>query len=132
MVLEKEKVPIILIGNKIDSSEEERKVSEKEGMELAKKKCAFFETSAKDNTTVEEIFKIMFDSIAKENQLLDKLKKWKEKERARSSDESSKVKEEKETKKEEEEKVTEEVQEKIKGEVKKAKTFGEISKQKKI
>ena len=42
MVLEKEKVPIILIGNKIDSSEEERKVSEKEGMELAKKKCAFF------------------------------------------------------------------------------------------
>ena len=53
----REKVPIILVGNKNDL-EREREVSSGEGRELAKKfsSCPFFETSAKNRVNVDEVF----------------------------------------------------------------------------
>lgn len=50
-------VPIVLIGNKCDLPNDERKVSTLEGQKLAKKlNCAFYEVSAKDNIHIEDTF----------------------------------------------------------------------------
>ena len=57
------KIPIILVGNKKDL-ENERTISEKEGMEIAKqKKFFFYETSAKTGENVNQIFQCLFEQI---------------------------------------------------------------------
>lgn len=51
-----EKVPVILVGNKVDL-ESEREVSLSEGRALAEEwGCPFMETSAKSKTMVDELF----------------------------------------------------------------------------
>ncbi|XP_026524753.1 ras-related protein Rap-2a [Pseudonaja textilis] len=51
-----EKVPVILVGNKVDL-ENEREVSSSEGRALAEEwGCPFMETSAKSKTMVDELF----------------------------------------------------------------------------
>lgn len=51
-----EKVPVILVGNKVDL-ETEREVSSTEGRALAEEwGCPFMETSAKSKTMVDELF----------------------------------------------------------------------------
>ncbi|XP_050760307.1 ras-related protein Rap-2a isoform X1 [Numenius arquata] len=51
-----EKVPVILVGNKVDL-ESEREVSSSEGRALAEEwGCPFMETSAKSKTMVDELF----------------------------------------------------------------------------
>ncbi|XP_016417173.1 ras-related protein Rap-2a-like [Sinocyclocheilus rhinocerous] len=51
-----EKVPVILVGNKVDL-ESEREVSVREGQALAEEwGCPFIETSAKSKTMVDELF----------------------------------------------------------------------------
>ncbi|TWW80856.1 Ras-related protein [Takifugu flavidus] len=51
-----EKVPVILVGNKVDL-ESEREVSSSEGQALAEEwGCPFMETSAKSKTMVDELF----------------------------------------------------------------------------
>ncbi|KAG7255936.1 hypothetical protein CRUP_013428 [Coryphaenoides rupestris] len=51
-----EKVPVILVGNKVDL-ESEREVSAGEGQALAEEwGCPFMETSAKSKTMVDELF----------------------------------------------------------------------------
>ncbi|XP_073768491.1 ras-related protein Rap-2a isoform X3 [Danio rerio] len=51
-----EKVPVILVGNKVDL-ESEREVSVQEGQALAEEwGCPFIETSAKSKTMVDELF----------------------------------------------------------------------------
>ncbi|XP_016086446.1 ras-related protein Rap-2a-like [Sinocyclocheilus grahami] len=51
-----EKVPVILVGNKVDL-EGEREVSVREGQALAEEwGCPFIETSAKSKTMVDELF----------------------------------------------------------------------------
>ena len=58
-----EDVKIILVGNKNDL-EEQRKVKTEEGKNFAEKKaCPFFETSAKNNENIDEIFKLMAEKI---------------------------------------------------------------------
>lgn len=55
-VLRYEKVPVILVGNKVDL-ESEREVSANEGQALAEEwGCPFMETSAKSKTMVDELF----------------------------------------------------------------------------
>uniref|UniRef100_A0A663MMN6 RAP2A, member of RAS oncogene family n=1 Tax=Athene cunicularia TaxID=194338 RepID=A0A663MMN6_ATHCN len=50
------KVPVILVGNKVDL-ESEREVSSSEGRALAEEwGCPFMETSAKSKTMVDELF----------------------------------------------------------------------------
>lgn len=50
------KIPIVLVGNKLDL-DEERQVSTEEGRGLAQKfACGFLEASAKTNTNIKEIF----------------------------------------------------------------------------
>ena len=56
------KVPLVLIGNKIDL-ENERVVSKEEGEKLAQKyNIKFFESSAKTNINVSEAFQYLIDS----------------------------------------------------------------------
>jgi len=53
---DKEKVPMVLVGNKCDLSKE-RQVSKEEGQKLAASwGCPFFETSAKEKINNEECF----------------------------------------------------------------------------
>merc|ERR1712100_613558 len=55
-VTDRENVPFVLVGNKCDL-EEQRQVQKQQGTDLAEKySCAFMETSAKNNTNVEEAF----------------------------------------------------------------------------
>ena len=52
----RKKVPLILVGSKCDL-ESEREVSRSEGQELSQKwSCPFFETSAKTQVNVQEVF----------------------------------------------------------------------------
>ncbi|KAL2088010.1 hypothetical protein ACEWY4_016838 [Coilia grayii] len=51
-----ERVPVILVGNKVDL-DNEREVSSSEGQALAEEwGCPFMETSAKSKTMVDELF----------------------------------------------------------------------------
>lgn len=66
-VKDKDKVPMILAGNKCDL-ESERQVTTAEGQDLAKSfACPFFETSAKARINVEEAFYDLVREIRKEN-----------------------------------------------------------------
>jgi len=48
---------VILVGNKCDESENQRKVDKAEGQSLANEfNVPFFETSAKDNLYINELF----------------------------------------------------------------------------
>ncbi|EGC35221.1 rsmB, RAS family GTPase [Dictyostelium purpureum] len=59
-------VPMILVGNKVDLSNTERKVSIEEGKSLARSfGCAFIETSAKENINIEETFKTLVNDWKK-------------------------------------------------------------------
>eukprot|EP01080_Neovahlkampfia_damariscottae_P010515 gene10515-3037_t len=56
-------VPRIIVANKNDL-DDQRKVSQEDGMKLAKElKCIFVETSAKSNTNVESIFSKLIEEI---------------------------------------------------------------------
>ena len=65
---DKKKFPIILIGNKCDL-DEEREVSFEEGKKKAYSyQIDFYETSAKNNINVENVFKYLTDKIVQMNQ----------------------------------------------------------------
>ena len=65
---DKKKFPIILIGNKCDLNEE-REVSFEEGKKKADSyQIDFYETSAKNNINVENVFKYLTDKIVQMNQ----------------------------------------------------------------
>lgn len=56
-VKERKEVPRILVGNKCDIDESERKVTKQEGEELAQNwECPFIETSAKSRIRHEDAF----------------------------------------------------------------------------
>ena len=66
-----DKVPMILIGNKSDLTEE-RRISIEEGKEMAKSwHCPFFETSAKNRIHVDEVFFQIIREIKKYYQALN-------------------------------------------------------------
>lgn len=55
--IHEETMPKILVGNKSDVSSLERVVSREEGQQMAERfRIPFFETSAKDNININEIF----------------------------------------------------------------------------
>jgi GTPase KRas protein len=63
----RDNVPLVLVGNKYDLTNE-RKVTTEEGMDLAKTwNCPFFETSAKTGINVEECFFQLVREIRKDN-----------------------------------------------------------------
>jgi len=65
-VKDKDKVPMILVGNKCDL-EHDRQVTTQDGQELAKSfGCPFLETSAKSRVNVEESFYQLVREIRKE------------------------------------------------------------------
>ena len=58
----KDKIPIVLFGNKCDKPEEERKVNSEDAKKLADANgLKYFETSAKTNTNIEEGFKVLLN-----------------------------------------------------------------------
>ena len=60
----KESIPIILIGNKCDLSEDKRKVSNEEGIQKSNEyKIPFFETSCKDGININEVFDKIIEEI---------------------------------------------------------------------
>ena len=60
----KEKLPIILVGNKCDLSDNERKVSLKEGQDKANEfNIPFYETSCKEGINIKEVFEKLVDDI---------------------------------------------------------------------
>jgi GTPase KRas protein len=66
-VKDKDKVPMVLVGNKCDL-ESERQVTSNEGNDLAKSfSCPFLETSAKTRINVEESFFSLVREIRKES-----------------------------------------------------------------
>lgn len=72
-----ENIPLVLIGNKVDLSDANRRqVSTKEAKKFAtQKNMLFFETSAYNATNVNDAFETMFDHVYKElsrNKLLKK------------------------------------------------------------
>ncbi|EFA86540.1 hypothetical protein PPL_00339 [Heterostelium album PN500] len=79
-VKDKDRVPMILVGNKCDL-DNERQVSTTEGQEMAKSySCPFMETSAKSRVNVEEAFYELVREIRKDlkgDNKLDKSKKKK-------------------------------------------------------
>ena len=51
------RVPVVLVGNKCDLEDEKRQVAREQGEELARQlNCPFFETSAKENICIDDIF----------------------------------------------------------------------------
>ena len=68
-VKDENKVPMVLVGNKIDL-ETARTVTAREGQELARSwDCPFFETSAKENINVEDSFYQLVREVRKLNAL---------------------------------------------------------------
>ena len=62
----KEKLQVILVGNKCDISDKERKVSIEEGQGKADEfKIPFFETSCKDGININEVFEKLVEDILK-------------------------------------------------------------------
>ena len=60
----KEKLPIILVGNKCDLSDDKRKVSLKEGQDKASEfNIPFYETSCKEGINIKEVFEKLIDDI---------------------------------------------------------------------
>ena len=60
----KEKLPIILVGNKCDLSDNERKISLVEGQDKADEfQIPFYETSCKDGINIKEVFEKLVDDI---------------------------------------------------------------------
>ena len=60
----KEKLPIILVGNKCDLSDNKRKISLKEGQDKANEfQIPFYETSCKDGINIKEVFEKLVDDI---------------------------------------------------------------------
>ena len=68
-----EKLQVILVGNKCDISDKERKVSIKEGQDKADEfKIPFFETSCKDGININEVFeKLCEDILERGNRKID-------------------------------------------------------------
>ena len=78
-VKDKDKVPMVLVGNKCDL-ESERQVTTTEGQDLAKSfGCPFFESSAKTRINVEESFFAVVREIRKELNKSNSSKKDKKK-----------------------------------------------------
>ena len=64
--LAKEKLPIILVGNKCDLSDDKREVSIKEGQDKANEfNIPFFETSCKNGININEVFEKLIENIIK-------------------------------------------------------------------
>ena len=60
----KDKLPIILVGNKCDLSDDKRKVSLKEGQDKASEfNIPFYETSCKEGINIKEVFEKLVDDI---------------------------------------------------------------------
>ena len=73
------KIPILLVGNKIDLNEE-RIISEEEGRKIADdNKFLFYETSAKTGENVEKIFQKIFETIINDNNFENYVQKEEEK-----------------------------------------------------
>ena len=86
----KDKLPIILVGNKCDLSDDKRQVSLKEGQDKANEfNIPFYETSCKEGINIKEVFEKLIDDIIekgskninKEYKILNKGKKGKKKEK---------------------------------------------------
>jgi len=76
-VKDKDEVPMVLVGNKCDLTDQ-RVISTEQGEELAKKfSCAFLEASAKTRTNVDLIFNTLIRQINKLNPIKDGGKKKK-------------------------------------------------------
>ena len=60
----KDNLPIILVGNKCDLSDDKRKVSLKEGQDKASEfNIPFYETSCKEGINIKEVFEKLVDDI---------------------------------------------------------------------
>ena len=60
----KDKLPIILVGNKCDLSDDKRQVSLKEGQDKANEfNIPFYETSCKEGINIKEVFEKLIDDI---------------------------------------------------------------------
>ena len=60
----KEKLPIVLVGNKCDLSDDKRKISLEEGQDKANEfQIPFYETSCKDGINIKEVFEKLVDDI---------------------------------------------------------------------
>ena len=86
----KDKLPIILVGNKCDLSDDKRQVSLKEGQDKANEfNIPFYETSCKEGINIKEVFEKLIDDIIEkgnknlmgEFKILNKGKKGKKKEK---------------------------------------------------
>ena len=86
----KDKLPIVLVGNKCDLSDDKRQVSLKEGQDKADEfNIPFYETSCKEGINIKEVFEKLIDDIIEkgsknlmgEFKILNKGKKGKKKEK---------------------------------------------------
>ena len=60
----KDKLPIILVGNKCDLSDDKRMISLKEGQDKANEfNIPFYETSCKEGINIKEVFEKLIDDI---------------------------------------------------------------------
>ena len=60
----KERIPVVLIGNKCDLPEDKREVSNEEGIQKSNEyKIPFFETSCKDGININEVFDKIVEEI---------------------------------------------------------------------
>ena len=86
----KDNLPIILVGNKCDLSDDKRMISLKEGQDKANEfNIPFYETSCKEGINIKEVFEKLIDDIIEkgnknlmgEFKILNKGKKGKKKEK---------------------------------------------------